>query len=287
MSDLNFFSGATNKSDSASYTPEQATWMKNLLATYGQKVGQGQESYGGTRVAPLTGTQQDVLSGLDQYSGALQGTTNTPMYAQTGAALSDILSGEMGAEPYSEQDVNALFQSAYATPARQQWERWTKPEVQESYSGPGYWGTSRMKAVQQGAEDVGNTLASQYGKLRWDTESANKALEEAKAGRALSAIPLAGEYNAEPLTQALQGIQGRGALYNLASAGQQQNQAEIEAEMEKWLESQQITDPQALSTMMDLLGMGYQSSKSRGTSDQMGMRWFGGATQQPNLPSMK
>lgn len=257
---------------SQSFLPEQATWMKNLLSTYGSQVGQGQESYAGDRVAGLTGTQQNLLGSLGDWAQYLTPTTGGQTYAQTGAALSDILSGQMGAEPYTEESVNQLFKSAYEAPARKQWEEYTKPETQEAYSGPGYWGTARMKATQKGAEDLGDTLSSQYGQLRYQTEEANKALAEAKAGRALSAIPLAGDYISQPQQQALAGIQGTQSLYGLASQEQQQQQAQIAANMEKWAESQQITDPQVLQTMLSLLGMNYSTAKSSSSSWNAGLQ---------------
>ncbi|MBN2130305.1 MAG: hypothetical protein JW741_12455 [Sedimentisphaerales bacterium] len=257
---------------SQSYLPEQADWMKNLLSLYGGQVGAGQTSYEGDRVAGLTQNQQNLLGSLGNWAQYLQPTTGGAMYGQTGAALSDILAGEMGADPYTEQSINDLFKSAYEAPARKQWSEYTKPEIQESYSGPGYWGTARMNAVSKGAQDLGDTLSSQYGQLRYGAETANKALQEAAAGRALSAIPLAGDYISQPQQQALAGISGVQSLYGLSSAEQQQRQAEIASNMEKWAESQNITDPQVLQIMMELLGMQYTKSSSSGSQWSMGLK---------------
>lgn len=270
------FGSQKSSQTSQSYLPQQATWMKNMLETYGAGVGQGQTSYGGERVAGLTQTQQNLLGSLGNWSQYLQPTTGGAMYGQTGATLSDILSGEMGAEPYTEQAINDLFKSAYEAPARKQWTETTRPEIEEAYSGPGYWGTARMQAVAKGAQDLADTLSSQYGQLRYGAEEANKALEEAKAGRALSAIPLAGEYISQPQQQALAGLQGVQSMYGLASAEQQQRQAEIASEMEKWAESQQITDPQVLNVMLQLLGMRYSKSKRSSSSMNLGLK--GGKT---------
>lgn len=261
---------------SQSFLPEQATWMKNLLSTYGSQVGQGQESYGGTRVAPLTGTQQGLLGGLGSWAQYLTPTTGGQTYGQTGAALSDLLSGEMGADPYTEDSVNRLFKSAYEAPTMKTWSQTTKPEIQEAYSGPGYWSTARMNAVAKGAQDTADALNSQYGQLRYQAEEANKALAEAKAGRALSAIPLAGEYISQPQSQALAGIQGVSSLYGLASEEQRQAQAEATSQMERWMESQQITDPQVLQTMLSLLGMRYDTAKSSSSAWNAGIQ--GGST---------
>lgn len=272
------YSQSKQSQKSQSFLPEQATWMKNLLSLYGPEVGTGQESYGGTRVAPLTSTQQGMLGSLGGWSQYLTPTTDGAMYGQTGAALSDILSGEMGAEPYTEESVNQLFKSAYEAPTWKNWNETAKPEIQEAYSGPGYWSTARMNAVAKGAQDTADTLASQYGQLRWGAAESNKALQEAKAGRALSAIPLAGDYISQPQSQALAGIQGVQSLYGLASQEQEQQQAEIAANMQRWAESQNITDPQVLEVMMQLLGMNYSTSK--GSSSSFGIGINGGSQAQ-------
>jgi hypothetical protein len=266
------FGSKKSSEKSQSFLPEQATWMRNLLSTYGSQVGQGQQSYGGDRVANLTGAQQNLLGSVGNWSQYLTPTTGGATYGQTGAALSDILSGQMGAEPYTEESVNQLFKSAYEAPTMKTWSETTKPEIQEAYSGPGYWSTARMNAVAKGAQDTADTLSSQYGQLRYGAEEANKALAEAKAGRALSAIPLAGDYISQPQQQALAGIQGTQSLYGLASAEQQQEQAEIASNMEQWMESQQITDPRVLETMLNLLGMNYNTAKGTSSSWNVGIK---------------
>jgi len=270
MSSLsNFFSSGGQESKGTNYLPQQATWLKNLLATYGSQVGQGQNVYSGDRVAGLTDAQQGILGSLGNWSQYLQPTTGSALYGQTGAALSDLLSGEMGAEPYTEESVNALFKSAYEAPAMKQWSEVTKPAIQEAFSGPGYWSTARMNEQAEGAQDLADTLSGQYGQLRWNAETANKDLAEAAAGRALSAVPTALDYGNVPITQALSGLSGLSSMYNLASAQQQQQQAEITAAMQKWAEENEITDPTVLQTILSLLGLKYETSS--GTKREAGL----------------
>lgn len=270
--------GGSSKSSSSSrsYLPEQASWLKSVLGTYGGQVGQGQQSYEGVRVAPLTTQQQGLLGSVGDWSKYLTPTTTSPLYAQTGATLSNLLSGEMGAEPYTQPALDELFQAAYAAPARKTWSEYTKPEIQESFSGPGYWSTARMNAVSKGAQDLADTLTSQRAQLGLQAEQTNKQLQEAAAGRALAAIPLTSEYLTQPQSQALSGIQGTQALYGLASKEQAQNQAQIASDMQRWAESQNITDPEVLSTVLSLLGMNYSSSRGSSSSWNAGIQ--GGAT---------
>jgi len=254
---------------SKSYLPEQAKWLTNLLQMYGGQAGAGQPVYQGKRVAGMTPEQQAALNvgGWEQY---LQ-PGYMPGYGSTGQALTNILSGEMGAEPYTQQDVDTLFKTAYQRPAEYQWQKTTLPSIREAYSGPGFWSTSRMEAERQGAEDMGNWLGQQYGNLAWNTGQANKALQEARAGRALSAVPLGMEYSTLPTNQAMAAIQGRGALYGVATPAQQQAQNEIDAQRQMFLESQRLTDPEVLDAILQMLNMNYTSSKTHSTGGGWGL----------------
>ena len=263
------FGTSSSSSSSKSYLPEQAKWLTNILSQYGPQVGTGANVYQGKRVAGMTPGQQAAtnVGGWEQY---LQ-PGYMPGYGSTGQALTNILSGEMGAEPYSQSDVDTLFKTAYQRPAEYQWQKTTLPSIREAYSGPGFWSTSRMEAERQGAEDMGNWLGQQYGNLTWNTDQANKALQEARAGRALSAVPLGMEYSTLPTNQAITALQGREQMFNVASPAQQQQQNEINAAMQKFAEENQITDPEILNVMMQLLGMQYQSSKSSSRSTSGGL----------------
>lgn len=273
--------GSKSQQSSTGFLPVQADWVKNLLEMYGPTAGQGANVYQGQRVAPLT-SDQLAAADIGGWASYLNPAAQIPMYGQTGTALSGLLSGQTGAEEYTPETVNTLFKSAYETPARQEWQDFTRPAIKEAYSGPGYWSSNRMEAERRGAQDLSNWLGSQYGQLTYATDQANKALQEAKAGRALSAIPLGLEYGQQPLNQTLNTIAGRQQLFNLASVPQQQQQAEINAAIQKFAEENQLTDPQNLNVLLSLLGMGMsqsQSTQSGGNplanafSGQVGANW--------------
>lgn len=269
-------SGGSSKSKSAStsYLPVQADWLKQILPMYGAQAGQGQNVYQGQRVAGMTPQQQEALNvgGWANYLNP-NALATSPQYGQTGQALTGLLSGQAGAEPYTRKAIDTLFESAYAQPARKQWEEFTKPELQEAYSGPGYWSTARMKEQGKAAQDLGDTLTSQYGQLSWETDQANKAIEEAKAGRALSAIPLGVSYAQAPTQQAISAIEGRGALYGLATPGQQQQQAEINAGIQRFAEENRLTDPESMEILLQLLGMNFSSQTSKGSDWKAGIEF--------------
>lgn len=267
--------GGESKTYNVSYLPEQATWLKNLLSMYGETAGEGQPSYTGTRVAPLTTTQQQALN-LGDWANYLQ-AGNLPLFGQTGDALTGLLSGEMGAEPYTQEAINTLFKTAYEAPAKKQWYEFIQPEIREAYSGPGFWSSNRMQEEARGAQELGDWLGEQYGQLTWAADEANKAIEEAKAGRALSAVSPAMSYGMLPTTQATAAIAGRGDLYNLAAMEQQQTQNEINAQINQFLEEQRLTDPESLQILLQLLDMSYSSGYSTTTQPSPFAQAFGGS----------
>lgn len=271
---MGLFSSSSSKTTSQSYLPVQAEWMKKIIPQYGAEVGQGQPVYAGERVAALTPEQQEAINvgGWSQYLTP----GNIPMYGQTGAALADILGGEMGAEPYSQEAIDTLFRSAYEQPARRQWSEFIQPTIREAYSGPGFWGTSRMEAEKQGAQDLSNWLGEQYGSLRWGAEEANRALAEAKAGRALAAIPTGISYGQAPTQQALAMLAGRETMAGVAGTEQQQQQAQINANIQKFAEQNRLTDPEDMEVLLALLGMGYSSATSKTTGAGLGSSLLGG-----------
>lgn len=266
-----------SKSESQSYLPVQAAWLTKLLQDiYGPTAGAGQEVYEGARVAPMTSGQTTAISGASDWSKYLTPTGDMPMYGETGAALSDILSGSRGADPYTKESVDTLFKTAYEAPAKKQWSEFTRPAIEEAYSGPGYWSSSRMEAEKRGAQDVADTLGAQYGELTYATDAANKAIAEAKAGRTAGALQTGISYGQAPTQNALAGIQGQQAIYGLTSAEQQQQQAEMNAAIQKFAEENRLTDPEDMQILLTLLGMSYSSAESKGSSWNANI--FGGST---------
>ncbi len=261
-------------SKSSSYLPVQSNWLTQILPMYGAQAGQGQSLYGGQHVAGMTPQQQEALnvSGWGNYLDPNALATNT-QYGQTGTALSGLLTGQTGAEPYTQGAIDTLFKSAYEAPARKQWQESTKPAIQEAFSGPGYWSTARMKEQSKGAQDLGDTLASQYGQLTWNADQANKAIEEAKAGRAAQRHSAGDRLRPGPDAAGHQRHRGTGALYGLATPEQQQQQAEINANIQKFAEENRLTDPESMDILMQLLGMNFSSTKSSGSQWNAGVKF--------------
>jgi len=208
-------SPSKSKSTSTTYTPEQAQWMGKALETYGPELGKGQVSYPEERLAPLTGTQQQAMD----VSGFLEGFApyrDMPMHGETGQALSGILAGKTGAQKITPEMSKDLFSRIYETPAKKRYQEDILPGIQEAYAGPGYQSSARRRAQWESGQDLADWLGQKGGEFEWDVEQANRAIEEAKAGRALSAIQPGMAYGRQPTQEASARLAGRAGVFDFA-----------------------------------------------------------------------
>lgn len=266
------FDSGGSKSTSTSYTPEQKNWLTQALAQYGPQLGKGQTSYPGQQVAEFTPTQKAALGGTEGFLEKFSPDAPMPMYGETGGALSGILSGKTGAQPITPQQTQSFFKSAIQDPARQQFEQYTRPLIREEYAGPGFWGSARAGAVGRAGQEMGQWLGQKRGELEWQVGESNRAVEEAKAGRALSAVPMGMDYAGQPAREAATRLAGRQGVFGFAGAEYQQQQLKINEAMQKFQEGKRLTDEENLSILMQLLGMGYSTS----SSSTRGAGMFGG-----------
>lgn len=149
----------------------QKDLVKKLSETYSPYVGQG--TLGG-------------LSDLEQQS--LDMLKSADIWGPLTTTAKGLLSGETGAQPISSEKAAQTFTESVENPAMKKWYEELKPGIKEEYAGPGYWGSARAKAVTEGAEDLGQWLGTERANWMWDVNQANRDIEEAKAGRALSAL---------------------------------------------------------------------------------------------------
>ena len=262
------FGGSSSTTKNVSYLPAQRKTLEDLLGLYSGEIGTGQQSYTAPRIAPLTADQQAATGGLGSYIGQFKATPDPATYANMGSSLQGLLTGESGASAYTPQAIDNYYRESIEKPAMQQWGQYIKPGIEEQYSGPGYWGSSRAKAVTEGSRDLGNWLGSQRSELEWNAGQANRQIEESKANRALSALTPAANYLQTPQNVAGASLQGLSQVATLSGLNQQQAQAEINAAIQQFAEENRLTDPEDMQILMQLLGMNYSSGISRSESSQ-------------------
>ena len=261
---------STGKQASVSYTPEQKKWLGKALQTYGPTLGQGTQSYPGQTVAPMTGIQTNAMNAAGGYTNWLSPDAGIPMYNETGQALSGALAGTSGAQPITEQQTNEYFQRTLKDPYTKSWGEEIAPAIREEYAGPGYWSSARAGAVGKSAQELGNWLGTQKANLDWNTLQSNQGLREAAANRALGAVQPAMAYGQMPTQEAAARTGALSNIYGMGAQGQQQNQAEINAAVQRFAEQNQITNPEDIQILMSLLNMDYQFSKGSQFSSNWG-----------------
>lgn len=251
------------KSTQQDYLPVQEEWMKKALGTYGPTIGQGAPSYPGQRLAGYTPTMQSSLDGLGGYLDVFDSSRQTPMYGETGKALEQTLAGQTGPRALSPEQALSTFEQTRTKPAQYDFQTYTAPAIREEFAGPGFWSTARGEAVGRAGKELGQNLASERAGFMWDTEQTNRAIEESKANRMLAAAPVGMAYGQVPTQEAQQRLAGRAGVFDFASQERALEQDRIEIEMQKWAEQNQITNPQNMDIILQLLGMGYGSSASK------------------------
>lgn len=275
-------SGSTQ--ESAAKTPEQEKWLKNLLALYGPTAGQGANIFPESRVTPFSTLQQQAITGAGNFAEyfAEPQTVGTPLFEETGTAVKGLLAGETGAKPLGAQDVEDYFKGAIYDPTMKTFREDVVPGIAESFAGPGFFGSARSQEQSKAYKDVGERLGAQRTSLEWDVLGRNQALEEAKAGRTLATLPGAMAYGQVPaqeirnnLNIAAQQIGGLNQIFGFGQAEQTQAQMELQDEIMRFAEENQITDPENLQILLTLLGMNYSTSSGSQWGPGLG---YAGAT---------
>jgi len=210
--------GCTDKAqqtkDRTVFTPLQQDVMGDLQSAYSPYIGQG------------------VLGGLsDLETDSLNMLKSADVWGPLTSAGKGLLKGTLGAQKISPEMAAGTFRESVENPARYAWQDKLKPGIQEEYAGPGYWGSARADAVTEGAGNLERGLNTERANWMWDVEGANRAIDEAKAGRALSGL----------------------AAYPSSALGWASGLANIGGTLQAKLNT--ITDPQVLSVLQTLLGV--------------------------------
>ena len=264
---------SSQQSSTTQYTPEDRETKKKLYDAYTPSIGAGDwmTDYTGERLADPNAAQTGVWSGAEGFLDSLSAYKDIPMYGETGQALQGLLSGDTGDSPITDQQVGDYYRNVIENPARKTFATDVRPAVQEAYAGPGYWSSARANEESEAAQDLGDWLGTKRSELAWNASEANRTIEEAKAGRALSAVSPAMAYGSQPTQEASAKLGALGQVYGLGSAEQQQRQAELNLAIQQFAEQYNLTNPQDLEILMALVGQPYGSSSSSGNVSGAGL----------------
>lgn len=95
--------------------------------------------------------------------------------------LQKLLKGEP-AYQVNPEATRRFFEEGIRPAAVREWSRTVLPQIQEAYAGPGFYGSSRARAVTRSVEDLGSKLNETYANLLYQDEQARReALDRAMA----------------------------------------------------------------------------------------------------------
>lgn len=265
--------GGSNKSDSKSEskTFAQKLLLKKAIRAYAPEIGQNENVWQGQRVAPLTDLQQQSITGAGNFASyfSTPQQAGTPLFQETGEAARGLLAGETGAKKMGQPEIEQYFTETLYNPTMRNLREDTLPLIDESYAGPGFFGSARSHGRQEAIENTRDTLGQQWAGLNWDVTRRNQELDEAKAGRSLATLGPAMQYGQVPAQEIQNNLQiaasqigGLNDIFGIGSAEQTQEQRELQAEIMKFAEENSITDQENLSIILALLGQNFSSSSS-------------------------
>jgi len=212
-------------------------------------------------VAPFSDLQRSVLNSMSSY-----GSTGPPLAGETGQTIKGLLSGQTGARKLEGEDIENYYKTAFVEPAMYNLRENINPAIDESFAGPGYFGSARSNARVDAAQDTSRWLGEQRGGLEWNALLNNQAIDEAKAGRALSTLGPAMQYGRQPIEIAKD-------LFGFGTAEQTQEQRVLEGEFQKFLDDNRITDPETINILMQLIGQSVMAKSETTPNAWKGEQW--------------
>lgn len=267
--------GSKSVSTSESKTQRQRQELEKAFDFYSKQWGVGPEIFPESRVTPFSTLQQKAITGAGNFADyfSTPEKADTPLFEETGAATKGLLTGETGAKPLTTENVEEYFGRAIYDPTMKQLREDTIPGIAESFAGPGFFGSGRSQEQAKAYTDVGERLGTQRAGLEWDVLGRNQAIAESKAGRTLATLPGAMAYGRVPAEEiqnnliiASQKLGGLGQVFGFGQAEQTQAQMELQDEIMRFAEENQITDPENLQILLTLLGMNFSQSSSGGST---------------------
>lgn len=263
------FDPAESKSQGSAKTKEQKKGLKELLDLYLPRAGTGANIFPGDTVSPFSTLQKAAVSGaesfLPTFDQPLQAAA-TPLMAETETAIKGALEGTTGAK---DIDPGDFFARSIEAPSMRRLEKDVLPGVDVDFAGPGFFGAARSQERSDVRRETAEDLNARQAEFDLGIALNTQGLAEARAGRMQAAIPQAQEFSRLPAKQiqdnlniAAQQLGGLGDIFGFGQAEQTQAQIELQAEITKFAQEHQLTDPEDLAILMGLLGLNFSTSST-------------------------
>lgn len=203
------FGQSKSKDESKSFLPIQKDVLTDFLTSQRDRIGTGQQSFQGDRVAGFGELQEQAL---------------------------ELAPETFFRTPQQEAD---LFKFGIEEPAKRRFQQETVPLIREEFAGPGFFSSARAQETVRAGEDFATGLERERQNLRRETEGLNR--------------------------------QGVASLFGFGQAQQQLEQQQINAEIQQFIESTRLTNPEDVAILSNLLGMSFSTSKGSSSSLDIGV----------------
>ncbi len=263
---------------SESKTPGQKKVLQQALDIYGPQLGVNENVFQGDTVAPFSELQNRAVAGAGNIADDFLTTpqrAGTPLKGEVESTTSDFLAGRRGAEKIDPGD---FFERSIANPANRRLREEVIPGIDEDFSGPGFFNAARSQGRAEARQDTAEFLDESQANFDLSIAQFNAGLDESKAGRAQAAIPQGLAVGQVPATEiknnldiAAKQLGSIGAIFGFGQAEQTQEQVELQDEILRFAEENQITDPENLAIIMSLLNLNFSSSSGSRSSGGAGL----------------
>ncbi|KPL25580.1 MAG: hypothetical protein AMJ75_00250 [Phycisphaerae bacterium SM1_79] len=268
MAFLDYFSPQVIKEQTTVSKPskEAQPYYEELWEKYGPAIGRGQPMPSFAMTAPLTPWQESLLATGQGLEGQVTPFTESPLWQPMVTGLMSAMGGEMGAQPITPEETEQYFGRAIYDPSKKMLERDVLPAVSEAWGGRGFTHTEELGQRQEVIQDWADYINAQRAQTEWDVAAVNRAIEEARAERALGAGSQALTAIGAPAAGTTAQAQTLAALSGLAGIPQAQQQAEINEQVQRFAAANRITDPETLQVIQWLMGLPFGSNVVSGTT---------------------
>jgi hypothetical protein len=262
--------------------------LDRLIKKFSTQIDAGPSIFPGETTAGLTDLQKTGIGAAGDIGGAFTTPTSSagfgggPLAGETTTAVSDLLTGQLGATPLSAEQFGDFFKASTSDPARKSFREETDPAIREAFAGPGFFSSARSKETVKQKTDLEDRLSSSLSAGQFANQTRNQQLAEAKAGRTQAAVGQAiqvGEAQTQTIRDniaiAASQVQGLKELIGIGAVEQTQEQREIFAEIEKFAQEQQLVDPDDLAILMALLNINFSTSSSEKDASGAGLGFAG------------
>ena len=137
-------SESSSKNKSSSFLGIQEDVLTEFLNSQRGRIGSGQPSFSGDRVAGFNELQDKALSLAPETLFR------------------------------SQQQENDLFKTGIEQPAMRRFQQETVPLIREEFAGPGFFSSARAQETVRAGEDLASGLESERANLRRETEGINR-----------------------------------------------------------------------------------------------------------------